>query len=147
MAQKKTSLNYQLVRVKTEQFATIDNIFKEDKEIEIKTSLSFEHSTPLHIIKVFSKFELLQEGNIFLILAVSCSFEIENITWDNIRDKKNNNITLPQQLAISFATVNIDTARGMLVAKTQQTQYQNILIPLIQFADSIKDNIIIASVD
>ncbi|SFD84330.1 hypothetical protein SAMN05518672_103471 [Chitinophaga sp. CF118] len=147
MAKKAKQLKYKLLSIKTEQFTTIENIYKEEETTEINTIISFKSSSDHRIINSISKFSLLQKESVFLILEVSCSFGIKDESWMLIWNKSTDTTTLPRNFAILLAGLNIDTSRGILSSRTEQSPYKEVLIPILDISHYIISDVVITSIE
>jgi len=143
MAKAQKKLKYKLVNIHTEQFAIIDNVYKEGVEISVNATLGYQYSADSRLIKVLIKNELFQNERLFLIIEVASIFETEPESWEMLFDSTSEKITLPKKFAAFLATFSMNTTRGILHAKTEGSLIHPILLPLTTIHDIIKDDVII----
>ncbi|MDW8296287.1 MAG: hypothetical protein RMJ97_05310 [Raineya sp.] len=125
---------FKLVKIKTEQFAIIESVFDESKE-EIKFGFDFKFglSSNKEIIIVSFKPAFIQDAP-FLILEVSCFFEMKN---PMLKEE----LIIDQDTARHLLMLTIGTARGVLHAKTENTPFNKFIIPTINLYKAIEEDI------
>lgn len=144
MTTKNQPLGFALQQINTEQFATVNDSISDNKEIEIQASLRFGVDQGQHIIVCFSKFEFEQEGKTILIIEVSCQFEIENASWEQLINAEEESIILPKGFAAHLAMLTVGTTRGVLHAKTEKTAYNPLMVPTVNVASMISEDVVLA---
>lgn len=146
MENKSQPLGFVLRRVITEQFATIADTVAEDNEIELQAALRFGVDTEHRFIVSFSKFEFEQNSKPILIIEVGCQFEIEEASWEKLKNDEPEAITLPKGFASHLAMLTVGTTRGVLHAKTEKTPFNQLILPTINVANMINEDVVLSSV-
>ncbi len=144
MKQEIKPIGFILRGIKTEQFAIIDTNFKEGEPsnagFEIKYAASIEERVIIPIVK----FTFEQNNIPFLILEVSCHFEIEEAGFTSIHNADLKQIRIPLDFAMHITMLTVGTARGVLHAKTESTVFSQFLIPAINLTEIVKEDVVIA---
>lgn len=144
MTTKNQPLGFALRQINTEEFATIDDSVSVNKEIEIQASLRFGVDQEQHVLVCFSRFEFEQEGKPVLIIEVSCQFEIEEASWEKLINEEKEAIILPKGFAAHLAMLTVGTTRGVLHAKTDKTAYNQLIVPTVNVASMINEDVVLA---
>ena len=133
-------IKFNLIKVTTEQFAALD-IPTEDQKIVFNSSFKFGLSFEEKRIGVFTNFSYLTDKMPFLLLESGCHFTIEEGYWDKISNKETKSALLPKGFVSHLLMLSVGTARGILHAKTENTPYNEFIIPLINVTEAVKADI------
>lgn len=133
-------IKFNLIKVTTEQFAVLD-IPSEDQKIIFNSSFKFGLSFDSKRVGVFTNFSYLAENIPFLLLESGCHFTIADDYWEKISNNETKSVLLPKGFVSHLLMLSVGTARGILHAKTENTPYNEFLIPLINVADAVKNDI------
>lgn len=126
--------------IKTDQFAIIEENYCNEKEVKLNSEFQFKIDPKNNQLGVFIEFEFLQEEKVFLKIQVSCHFVFEKKSWESFY-QDNSLIVIPKGILAHLAMITIGTTRGVLFSKTENTQFSNHTIPLINVAHAIKEDI------
>ncbi len=138
---KKNSIGFQLIKITTEQYAIIPDAFnKNDTNIEMSIGLKFGLDNKKRIIASFIKVQFEQNKKAFIVLEVANHFNIEKNTWDNF-DRTEKNITIPKGFASHLVMLTIGTLRGVLHCKTENSEFNNFILPTINVTEMIKSDV------
>ncbi|NVO09334.1 MAG: hypothetical protein HXX16_05155 [Bacteroidales bacterium] len=138
---KEYIVSFVLRGVQTEQFATIDNIFKNEDTIQIQANIDFGVNEESKIIGCIAKFQFEVQNQPFIIIGVKCNFEIEPKSWDSFISAETSSITFPKDVLCHLAVITIGTARGVLHAKTENTKFNQFFLPTVNVNNLIKESI------
>lgn len=138
---KELALSFRLVNIKTDEFAIIEDSFKEEGKVSLETSFNFRVDKEKHILGTTVKFQFEQNDKPFLIISVTCGFEMEEEAWDSLSDKDKNNLIIPEGFASHMAVITVGTARGVLHEKTNETDFNHFIIPPINLTKIINEDI------
>jgi hypothetical protein len=138
---KENIVPFRLVNIATTQFATIDSVSIQDDSIDISVEYSFGINEENRILGCHSRFLFLSNKNTFIILHVSCEFEIELEAWSHFINQESKKITFPKLLGTHLATITVGTARGVLHTKTENTKFNSYFLPTIDVTQSIISDI------
>lgn len=130
-------MNFALKKINTDEFATVDLNIVEDNGFEIKLNVStgFGISEEKHLIACFLDLQYEYENIPFIILKVNCEFEIEENSWNKIVDKSK--VKFAKGFLQHLAIITVGTARGILHAKTENTDYNKYFLPTINVSEII----------
>lgn len=137
-------IGFRMIMVKVEQFAILNkNLLNE--EVGFNTSLSFGFNVPKSEISVRTKYELVQLEEKMVILELNCLFEVRKEDLDLL--KTENKIVFPKEFLAHLAMHAVGTARGVLFSKTEGTIFNQFILPPINVASKISDDIVLDDVD
>lgn len=126
--EQQVNINFRLINMTTENF----NLVETDKEggnLDLNFDFQFGVNHERRFVKSIAKFVFALESEQILELAVSCEFEFEDKGWEFFI--KDENIVLPQGLLNELAFFTMNTARGVLHAKTEGHKYNRMFLPMI----------------
>lgn len=138
---KELALSFRLVNIKTDEFAVIEDSFEEEGKVSLESSFNFLVDKEKHILGTTVKFQFEQNDKPFLIISVTCSFEMEEEAWESLIDKNKNNVIIPEGFASHMAVLTVGTARGVLHEKTNETDFNDFIIPPINLTKIINEDI------
>jgi hypothetical protein len=133
-------IGFALLQVKTEQFAVIEGNYKESEKVELNTSLEFKVSHDTKAIGVFIKFIFEQAKCPFLIVEVSCHFNILDSSWEGFGVGEDGAVIIPKNLLQHLGMITVGTARGVLHAKTEGTTLNKFFIPTVNVVEMVTDD-------
>lgn len=140
MSKKIKSVDYQLKRILSNQFAFIEDLYLHDETPKLDALFSFAIESEKQLIISRAKFSFSSSKGIFMVIEGSCFFEIEHSSWLELA-QKDGRVKIDKYFAAHISSLTIGTVRGMLHAKTEQTIYNSIFIPVINVEDLIKEEI------
>lgn len=133
-------IGFALRQVKTEQFAIIEDNYKETEKVELNTSLEFKVSHETKAVGAFVKFVFEQAKCPFLIVEVSCHFNILDSSWEGFQFGENGAVIIPKNLLQHLGMITVGTARGVLHAKTEGTSLNKFIVPTVNVVEMVKDD-------
>ena len=135
------ALQFRIANIDTREFAILEENYNEEMEIGLSTSLNFGFDKEKHVLGVDVKFQFMQDDNAFLLITVRCGFEIEMKAWDSLI--KENSIIIPQGFASHLAVITVGTARGVLHEKTNDTPFNDFIIPTVNLTNLIQEDVVL----
>lgn len=133
-------VGFALLGLKTEQFATFEENFSQKKKTNLTTGLEFKVNKDIKQISVFATFTFEQTKKAFLKIQISCHFRIAPESWDNFCS--DSTIVFPKGFMAHLTMLTVGSARGVLHAKTDGTQFNKFIIPLINVTEMINEDAI-----
>ncbi len=134
-------LKFRLFRITTDQFAVLPDVFnKNKKNINISIGLKFGLDSQRRIIASFVKVEFEQNQRVFIVLEVGHHYEIEIKSFDEL-NKIENKIIIPKDMAMHLVSLTIGTLRGVLHCKTENTEFEDLILPTINITELIKGDV------
>ena len=139
MDTNKKAVGFKLLNVSTEQFALIEDCFQKEAVINLEASLRFAANDQERKVGIFSliKFNCAQKP--FIIIEAGCHFEIQPESWNEMLSNKG--LLVPKDFIQHLAGITIGTARGILHAKTENTPFNQYVLPTINVIEMIKDDV------
>jgi hypothetical protein len=136
------TINFTLLKITTEQFAIIENSYKENSTLSLQASIDFKANIDSKLIACFTRFQLLCENAPFIVMNLKCEFAIKEDSWNSFIDKENNAIKFPKGLMSHLAVITVGTSRGVLHAKTEPTKFNRFHLPTINVNDFVREDIV-----
>lgn len=128
---------------------TLDcRLFPENKEnlkgkkIENSGNIAFGSNCLEHIlsVKIISKFAV-DSGEPLIEITEEIQFQIEDNSWKGF--VKDNKIIIPKEFLWHIAGLAVSTTRGVLAAKTENTEFSDFYLPLVNMQDVVKEDIVV----
>jgi len=138
---KNLKIGFALHSIRTEQFATIEDSFDREGEINLSTGLNFAFEKDLKMIAVFTKFEFESNAKPFLIVETSCHFNINPDAWQMFGNEDTGNVVIPKNFMQHLTMIAIGTARGVLHAKTENTEFNSLILPTINATELVQEDV------
>ncbi len=129
---------FKMSRIAVDQFA----ILKEDlpdKDVVINTDLSFRYSIESEEVACKASFRFKHSEEVLLVLSCVCEFKIHPDDWSLFI--KDGNFAIPKSLMEILAVHTIGTSRGVLFCKTEGTKFNGLMIPPINVAEMMNDQL------
>ncbi|HOD69162.1 MAG: hypothetical protein ACOX32_05570 [Bacteroidaceae bacterium] len=142
MEKNNTQVRFALHGIKTEQFAIFEENYTPKKETGLGTEIQFKIDQINKQIGVFIGFEFIQMKKVFLKIQVSCHFKIEEKSWECFIQKNDSKLIVPKRFLTHLAMITTGTARGVLFAKTEATQFSKFFVPTLNVAKMITEDAI-----
>jgi hypothetical protein len=139
MEKQQSVVEFSLARIGTEQFAIIEEAFKEGTPVGLNTNLRFGIDRSNRVVAVFSQFQFEQERIPFLKIELSAQFVVAEASWQPfLRDEVTT--VIPKGFLAHLAMIAVGTARGLLHAKTEGTRFNEFIVPTINVAEMVKED-------
>lgn len=142
MKEHESKVGFVLLKIVTEQFAIVDEAHEEGKEATINTQVQFAANAAQKMLGAKVAFRFVQTKVPFLIIEASCHFRITDEAWDKFSQKEEGKLIVPAGFMAHLAMLTVGTARGILHAKTETTKFSQYIVPTINVAVMIKEDII-----
>ena len=144
MAAKKKIINtvgFKLHRIITEQFAIIKEFYdNSNEEVGLSINLQFGLDKENHLIASSVQIQFMQNSKPFLVAQVANQFEVEEQAWKKLI-KSDDKLIIPKGFATHLIVLTIGTLRGVLHAKTENTEFNKFVLPTINVMDLVKDDV------
>ena len=140
-SKKELALSFKLVDISTSEFAILEESYTEDENVQMGTFVNFGHDREHRVLGATLKFQFEQNERPFLVIAATCSFQMEKKAWEAIQNKEDKKIVIPEGFASHMAVITVGTIRGILYEKTKDTPFKDYIIPPINLTELIKEDI------
>lgn len=138
--QQQIQIEYRLAKIATTHFETNEKNLK-DGEGEFRTEVEFSYNDSLHTLCCRTNVNLSQEDKTIMEISMDCFFEI---TVESIEKmKRGDNIVIPSQILIQFASLGYGTMRGVIHTKTEGNDINRFILPPMYFHTIIKNDFVI----
>jgi hypothetical protein len=131
---------FALMKVSTEQYAIIEDAYCDGGDISLETKIGFGSEVDNKMIAVFTTFTFKCNENAFLIIEAGCHFNIKDDAWEEMLDDEKKSLTAPKGFVRHMTILTIGTTRGILHAKTENTSFNQFLLPTINVAEIIQED-------
>lgn len=138
---KNTNIGFRLAGIRTNEFATVDDVAVGEDKVSIKTGVGIKMSVENCVIIVETKFTFIYNDCPFIILNSECSFDIENTHFESFINESKDSYIVPKDFITHLAVIAVGTARGILHCKTENTEYNKYLLPTINLTKIIKEDV------
>ena len=135
------ALQFQLVKIDAPQFAII-NDGEFSNPLQINFELNFAVDSSFTSIKNALKIVFLNSSEPVMQLVVECYYAISKDSWHEMT-QRDNTIIVPVGFLQHLATITVGTARGVLFAKTVETNLSKYVLPLVNVTEMVKNDLVI----
>ncbi|WP_321298936.1 hypothetical protein [Marinifilum fragile] len=133
-------IGFALNKVTTEQFAIIEDNYNEEGDINLETKIGFGSDVDNKMIAVFTAFTFKCNEKAFLIIEAGCHFNIKDDAWEEMLDDEKKSLTVLKGFIRHMTVLTIGTTRGILHAKTENTCFNQFLLPTINVSEIIRED-------
>ncbi len=127
-------------RISVEQFAILVEEAPQ-AEIVVDSDVSFGVIPNKQVVAVKFNITFTHEDKKLLVMELHCYFNVRPEDWKKF--EKENKVVIPKDLLAHFAMHTVGTARGVLYCKTEGTLYNQFIIPPMNVAERIPEDIVI----
>lgn len=132
------NIGFALIKITTEQFAIIEENFKNGAEIKLHINFRFAADNEQNVVAVFNSFVFETEDKPFLLIEAGCHFAIAPDSWEGMYDKEQDKLIVQKEFLQHMGMLTVGTSRGILHAKTENTNFNQFHIPTVNIAELIK---------
>lgn len=135
------SLGFKILKISTDKYeATIGNVDIENSECNISSSVDVKISNKSKLVYVKTGFAFEQNKDKFLEIETSNTYAISNQLWNTFENEKE--IIIPSNFISTLLSISINTTRGVLHTKTENSELNQYLLPLIDvFGFNLEDGV------
>ena len=136
----KKPIGFSFHRISIEQFAIIEDKFKDGEGINLSTGIEFALDTDNKILICYFTVKYEQSDSPFLLIKCGCHFGIGQESWTKYQTDSAT-VTFPQGFMAHLATLTVGTTRGVLHVKTEGTTFNRFLLPTVNVMEMIPTDI------
>lgn len=136
MKNKDIEFYYKYVGMNLEQFALFEEKFHSESSFEMNSEMQFSYDIAKRILSCKISVVLSQEKEIFLKAILDSHFLIKEESVNQLI--QDNELIIPIDLLIQFASLNYGSLRGVIYAKSINTKLNSVIIPPVFLQDVIK---------
>lgn len=133
--EKKPAIGFQLIGVRTEQFAIVDPDFDTNTQLAIAANFEIGKDDNNKIISLLFISKFKHQDKPIIILECSCHFKIEDASWAKFKEPDSDTFIVPKGFMTHLAIIAVGTARGILHAKTEGTRFNGYLLPTLNVSE------------
>jgi len=140
MIKNDNAISFSLSEIKTDQFAIFEENYTENAEISLGTNLTFGLNKEENIFLISAKYTFEIRSKPFLAIQATCFFTIDDSAIKTFRNE--DKIIFPKSFVAHMAMITVGTSRGILHTKTEGTPFNKYILPTIDVAKMIPDDVI-----
>lgn len=129
-------IGFQLIGIRTEQFAIVEQEFDTNKPLEIIIDFNVAKDDTRKVVSVLFLSKFLDQDKTIMILECSCHFKIIDESWNSFLESDSKTLKLPQAFITHLAVITVGTARGILHAKTEGTKFNGHILPTLNLTET-----------
>lgn len=128
-------IGFQLVGIRTDQFAIVDDNFDVSKPLEIEVNFSVAKTDDQKVLSVMLRSKFFDTDRVIIILECSCHFRITEESWELFKEIDSNVLVIPKAFVTHLAVITVGTARGILHSKTEGTKFNGHILPTLNLTE------------
>ena len=138
-------VEFMLVKLSTDQFAVLRDMFRPDTPIGVVTQLSFgaDEKEKIVVVSASFRFESDEFQAPFIILETKAYFRIKTESWNRMYDVEAEILSLEKDFARHLSVIVIGTSRGILHNRTEGSDMNQVILPLINVEEILKEDVVI----
>lgn len=138
---KQKRVGFALIKLKLDQFAIIEDAYREEAGVGLETGLQFGFKPQEKMIKCTVSVSFKTDEHPFLILVASNEYEVQPDSWDACFVPDEQRLLFPREFMAHLAVLTVGAARGMLHVKTENTGFNRYFLPTINVSDMITEDV------
>lgn len=135
-------VKFALKSIRVEEFATGKREGIELSGVRLQNEFAFGLNIPDHVIQVTHKVVFEFQERPFVTLQVRCGFDVEPTDFARIATPQDNQVKIPQAIMLHFCNITTGTARGILHAKLDDTEFSEYMLPIINLEQMVKSDVV-----
>lgn len=133
----KADITLRIIDIKTHQWAVFPEHFDRQKPMDVKPSIEFRVDADQKLIGVLINIEYEQNKVAFAKVQNECIFDVNEKNWEPlIKDEK---LVIPGAILERLLSIAIGTTRGVVHAKSSDTEIGAMLTPIVPLQGGMKD--------
>ncbi len=138
MIMAQNQIPYRIVQVHIDDFNMKDQPMEEGAKYGVKSNYIFQTQFDQRLIRCTSNYTFVKYDEAILNLQLSCVFEVEPEAYDGMFNEDRSILTVPEYFCRYMATIAVGAARGVIAAKVERTNLENLVLPPINLIDTIQ---------
>ena len=135
------NIHFALAKIATKQYASIPEAYKPKSPIKLNLGLSYNFEKDKRLVGCTFKVNFTQKEATFLILEVAAIFQIEENSWNKLLKEDGGKIILPKPFVEHLAVLVVGTSRGILHCKTEDGEFNHLVLPMIDVRKLIEKDV------
>lgn len=132
------TIGFLFLGIRTEEFAILEKFPKVENDMGFNTEIQFTIYEETKEMTCFVSVEFIIKKIKLLKLKVACHFAVKPENWEDFTVE--NRLIVPKDFLVHLAMIAVGTTRGVLHAKTENTEYQLFAMPLIDVQNVITED-------
>lgn len=140
MADIKKNISFNLLEIKTDQFALFEENHIDNGKISLLANSTFSYNDNDCVFFVTLKFIFEIKKKPFITIQNTCVFSIETSSIKKL--KVEGKLIFPKEFVAHLAMITVGTSRGILHMKTENTIFNQYILPTIDVTKMIPEDLI-----
>jgi len=115
--------------------------FVPDKADQMRYSVRFQFDAKRRMVASTLEVSFARTEKPYLMLAVSCYFNIQPAYWKSKMKRADGSLTVPRTVAIHMMLLTAGATRGIIHAHAQDKPWYHLVLPTIDLNDIIQKDI------
>jgi hypothetical protein len=141
MKKESATISFTLQGIETKQFATFGNGPLDTQNIHEQIEFTFGADEAHHIIACIFRYTLMEVKKVFLVVEISCDFQLDSQDWKPLIDKKDKKLILPKGFVQHLANITVGITRGVVHAKTENTPFNHFPVGLVNLKSLLNKDV------
>lgn len=139
--EKQKAIGFSLRKISLDQFAILADSCSAEQEIGFSVTLAYGVNFERKMIRITVKVVFNQYKTSLFLIEGSSEFVIEPDAWDSFVDLAREAIVFPRGFIAHLAALAVGSVRGMLHVKTESTPFNHLLLPTVNVAEMVEEDI------
>lgn len=141
---KTKPISFELIKIDTPQFAVFEEKYEADCQIQFNHEFGVGADDVEKVIHVRFEAKFLCEGQVFIVIEVLCTFQIDGSQFDELFHK-DDKIKLPKDFIIHLIMLTIGITRGTLYEKLRSTTFgsSDFYLPAINLKELVVEDVVL----
>lgn len=140
--QQNEGIGFALRKISLDQFAMLKEAYQDGEKVRFDVSLDFGLDIEQKMFKVSCRVRFFQQQpQPFLLIEGSGEFAVEPNAWTRFAHEGERAMVFPHGFVAHLAALTVGSMRGMLYVKTQDTIFNRFLIPTVNVAEIVGEDI------
>lgn len=139
---QKDGIGFALRKISLDQFAVLKEAYQEGEKVRFDVSLDFGLNIEQKMFRVSARIRFSQQHpQPFLLIEGNAEFAIEPDAWERFNREGEQAMVFPPGFVAHLAALTVGSLRGMLYVKTQDTIFNQFMIPTINVAEIVGEDV------
>lgn len=144
---KEIPISFKISNIATKQFATLEqNYDPSNHNIQLGTEINLGYDTEKMSIGVSCDFTFQQDNQPYLLITTESWYSIKPSDWEKLKTNSNI-ISVPKNLCQHLAMISVGTTRGVLHAKTENSIFNEFILPTVNVKEIFENDVEISLKD
>jgi hypothetical protein len=130
-------IEFALKSIRTDEFAVIQDSWNSKAKTRLGSGFGFGIDKDSKEITVSFRISFESDTKPFILLQISCTYMIKPEDFNKFPVKDDLTVEVRKDFVSHLAFLTVGTARGVLYAKLENTQFNNYFLPIIDVSNVV----------